>query len=331
MVFIRYVKICSTVFTKTEFKELMAQRILILDGAMGTEIQKHKLSEGDFRGSLYPEWHIELKGNNDLLTLTKPDLIKNIHQEFVDAGSDIIETNTFNSNKTSQSDYDLEDITYKLNYEGAKLAKEVASNAQNQVLVAGVIGPTNRTASLSPDVTDPAARNTSFDELKKDYKECLDGLIDGGSDIILIETIFDTLNAKAAIFAYLEKCEELQFNIPLMISGTITDASGRTLSGQTVDAFWTSVAHAKPDSIGFNCALGAEQLRPHLKRISEIADVAVSVHPNAGLPNEMGDYDQSPGQMAGFAEEFCDNKFVNIVGGCCGTTTDHLKSICALK
>ena len=329
MVFIRYVKICSTVFTKTEFKELMAQRILILDGAMGTEIQKHKLSEGDFRGSLYPEWHIELKGNNDLLTLTKPDLIKNIHQEFVDAGSDIIETNTFNSNKTSQSDYDLEDITYKLNYEGAKLAKEVASNAQNQVLVAGVIGPTNRTASLSPDVTDPAARNTSFDELKKDYKECLDGLIDGGSDIILIETIFDTLNAKAAIFAYLEKCEELEFDIPLMISGTITDASGRTLSGQTVDAFWTSVAHAKPDSIGFNCALGAEQLRPHLKRISEIADVAVSVHPNAGLPNEMGGYDQSPGQMAGFAEEFCDNKFVNIVGGCCGTTTDHLKSICA--
>ena len=178
-------------FTKTEFKELMAQRILILDGAMGTEIQKHKLTEGDFRGSLYPEWHIELKGNNDLLTLTKPDLIKNIHQEFVDAGSDIIETNTFNSNKTSQSDYGLEDISYKLNYEGAKLAKEVASNAHNQVLVAGVIGPTNRTASLSPDVTDPAARNTSFDELKKDYKECLDGLIDGGSDIILIETIFD--------------------------------------------------------------------------------------------------------------------------------------------
>ncbi len=307
----------------------MAERILILDGAMGTEIQKHKLSEEDFRGKLFQEYDVELKGNNDLLTLTKPDLIKNIHQEFVEAGSDIIETNTFNSNSTSQSDYGLEELTYKLNYEGAKLAKDVASKAGKKILVAGVIGPTNRTASLSPDVTDPAARNTSFDELKQDYKECLDGLMDGGSDIILIETIFDTLNAKAAIFAYLEKCDELNFEIPLMISGTITDASGRTLSGQTVDAFWTSVAHAKPDSIGFNCALGAEQLRPHLKRINEIADVAVSVHPNAGLPNEMGGYDQSPGQMANFAEEFCDNQFINIVGGCCGTTTDHLKSICS--
>ena len=307
----------------------MAERILILDGAMGTEIQKHKLSEEDFRGKLFQEYDVELKGNNDLLTLTKPDLIKNIHQEFVEAGSDIIETNTFNSNSTSQSDYGLEELTYKLNYEGAKLAKDVASKAGKKILVAGVIGPTNRTASLSPDVTDPAARNTSFDELKQDYKECLDGLMDGGSDIILIETIFDTLNAKAAIFAYLEKCDELNFEIPLMISGTITDASGRTLSGQTVDAFWTSVAHAKPDSIGFNCALGAEQLRPHLKRINEIADVAVSVHPNAGLPNEMGGYDQSPGQMANFAEEFCDNQFINIVGGCCGTTADHLKSICS--
>ncbi len=316
-------------FTKTEFKKLLAERILILDGAMGTEIQKHKLSEEDFRSDLFADWDIDLKGNNDLLTLTKPALIKNIHRDFVDAGSDIIETNTFNSNGTSQSDYGLEEFSYKLNFEGAKLAKEIASEAEKKVLVAGVIGPTNRTASLSPDVTDPAARNTSFDELRSDYKICLDGLIDGGSDIILIETIFDTLNAKAAIFAYLEKCEELEFDIPLMISGTITDASGRTLSGQTVDAFWTSVAHAKPDSIGFNCALGAEQLRPHLKRISDIADVAVSVHPNAGLPNEMGGYDQSPGQMASFAEEFCDNNFINIVGGCCGTTTDHLKSICS--
>ena len=306
----------------------MAERILVLDGAMGTEIQKHKLSEEDFRSDLFANWEVELKGNNDLLTLTKPDFIKNIHREFVDAGSDIIETNTFNSNSTSQSDYGLEELSYKLNFEGAKLAKEVASEFEKKVLVAGVIGPTNRTASLSPDVTDPAARNTSFDQLRIDYKTCLDGLIDGGSDIIMIETIFDTLNAKAAIFAYLEKCEELEFSIPLMISGTITDASGRTLSGQTVDAFWTSVAHAKPDSIGFNCALGAEQLRPHLKRISDIADVAVSVHPNAGLPNEMGGYDQSPSQMASFVEEFCNNNFINIVGGCCGTTTDHLKAIC---
>ena len=296
---------------------------------MGTEIQKHKLSEEDFRGDLFSEWNIELQGNNDLLTLTKPDLIRNIHNDFIQAGSDIIETNTFNSNKTSQSDYGLEELTYKLNFEGAKLAKDEASKSKKRVLVAGVVGPTNRTASLSPDVTDPSARNTSFDELREDYKECIDGLIDGGSDIILIETVFDTLNAKAAIFAYLEKCEEINFDIPLMISGTITDASGRTLSGQTVDAFWTSVAHAKPDSIGFNCALGAEQLRPHLKRISEIADVAVSVHPNAGLPNEMGGYDQSPGQMASFAEEFCENKFINIIGGCCGTTTDHLKAVCS--
>ncbi len=314
-------------FTKTEFKQLLSEKILILDGAMGTEIQKHNLSEEDFRGNLFTDWDIELKGNNDLLNLTKPELIRAIHQDFVDAGSDIIETNTFNSNSISQSDYGLDEYTYKLNYEGASLAKNIASKSSKKILVAGVLGPTNRTASLSPDVTDPAARNTSFDELKEDYQNCINGLMDGGSDIILIETIFDTLNAKAAIFAYLEKCEELDFQIPLMISGTITDASGRTLSGQTVDAFWTSVAHAKPDSIGFNCALGAEQLRPHLKRINEIADVAVSVHPNAGLPNEMGGYDQSPGQMANFAEEFCDNKFINIVGGCCGTTTDHLKSI----
>ena len=316
-------------FTKTEFKKLLKEKILILDGAMGTEIQKHKLSEEDFRGDLFSEWNIELQGNNDLLTLTKPDLIRNIHNDFIQAGSDIIETNTFNSNKTSQSDYGLEELTYKLNFEGAKLAKDEACRSKKRVLVAGVVGPTNRTASLSPDVTDPSARNTSFDELREDYKECLDGLIDGGSDIILIETVFDTLNAKAAIFAYLEKCEEINFDIPLMISGTITDASGRTLSGQTVDAFWTSVAHANPDSIGFNCALGAEQLRPHLKRICEIADVAVSVHPNAGLPNEMGGYDQSPGQMASFAEEFCENKFINIIGGCCGTTTDHLKAVCS--
>ena len=215
----------------------MTERILILDGAMGTEIQKHKLSEEDFRGKLFQEYDVELKGNNDLLTLTKPDLIKNIHQEFVEAGSDIIETNTFNSNSTSQSDYGLEKFTYRLNYEGAKLAKDVASKAGKKILVAGVIGPTNRTASLSPDVTDPSARNTSFDELKQDYKECLDGLMDGGSDIILIETIFDTLNAKAAIFAYLEKCDELNFEIPLMISGTITDASGRTLSCQYFGVF----------------------------------------------------------------------------------------------
>tara|TARA_B110000467_G_scaffold54738_1_gene50159 strand:+ start:7076 stop:10729 length:3654 start_codon:yes stop_codon:yes gene_type:complete len=315
------------VFTKKEFKKILDDRIIILDGAMGTEIQKHTLTEDDFRGQQFADWSSELKGNNDLLTITMPELIKNIHQGFVDAGCDIIETNTFNSNSTSQSDYGLEDIVYDLNYEGSKLAKDVANESPREILVAGVVGPTNRTGSLSPDVTDPSARNTSFDDLKEDYRNCINGLMDGGADIILIETVFDTLNAKAAIFAYLEKCEEINFKIPLMISGTITDASGRTLSGQTVDAFWTSVSHAKPDSIGFNCALGAEQLRPHIKRISEIANTAVSVHPNAGLPNEMGGYDQSPGKMANFIEDFCNDNFINIVGGCCGTTIDHVKAI----
>ena len=314
-------------FTKKEFKKILDDRIIILDGAMGTEIQKHTLTEDDFRGQQFADWSSELKGNNDLLTITMPELIKNIHQGFVDAGCDIIETNTFNSNSTSQSDYGLEDIVYDLNYEGSKLAKDVANESPREILVAGVVGPTNRTGSLSPDVTDPSARNTSFDDLKEDYRNCINGLMDGGADIILIETVFDTLNAKAAIFAYLEKCEEINFKIPLMISGTITDASGRTLSGQTVDAFWTSVSHAKPDSIGFNCALGAEQLRPHIKRISEIANTAVSVHPNAGLPNEMGGYDQSPGKMANFIEDFCNDNFINIVGGCCGTTIDHVKAI----
>ncbi len=294
---------------------------------MGTEIQKHTLTEEDFRGQQFADWSSEVKGNNDLLTLTKPELIKKIHQGFIAAGCDIIETNTFNSNSTSQSDYGLEDIVYDLNYEGSKLAKDAANESTREILVAGVVGPTNRTGSLSPDVTDPSARNTSFDDLKEDYKNCINGLMDGGADIILIETVFDTLNAKAAIFAYLEKCEEIDFEIPLMISGTITDASGRTLSGQTVEAFWASVSHAKPDSIGFNCALGAEQLRPHIKRISEIANTAVSVHPNAGLPNEMGGYDQSPGEMSVFIEDFCNDEFINIVGGCCGTTTDHLKAI----
>jgi len=315
------------VFTKTDFQKLLNDRIIILDGAMGTEIQKHTLTEEDFRGQQFADWSSEVKGNNDLLTLTKPELIKKIHQGFIAAGCDIIETNTFNSNSTSQSDYGLEDIVYDLNYEGSKLAKDAANESTREILVAGVVGPTNRTGSLSPDVTDPSARNTSFDDLKEDYKNCINGLMDGGADIILIETVFDTLNAKAAIFAYLEKCEEIDFEIPLMISGTITDASGRTLSGQTVEAFWASVSHAKPDSIGFNCALGAEQLRPHIKRISEIANTAVSVHPNAGLPNEMGGYDQSPGEMSVFIEDFCDDEFINIVGGCCGTTTDHLKAI----
>ena len=294
---------------------------------MGTEIQGYDLSEADFKGEEYKKWNYELKGNNDILSITKPELIKEIHANFINAGADIIETNTFNSNATSQSDYGLENIAYELNFQGAKIAKETAIESSKKVLVAGVLGPTNRTASLSPDVEDPSARNISFDELKEDYKRCIDGLIDGGSDILMIETIFDTLNAKAAIFSYLEKCEEMDFEIPLMISGTISDASGRTLSGQTIDAFWTSVEHAKPVSIGFNCALGAEQLRPHVKRLSEIADVAISVHPNAGLPNEMGSYDQSPSEMASSIRKMAKNNGVNIIGGCCGTTPAHISRI----
>jgi len=313
--------------TKSQFSDLLKTKIFLLDGAMGTMIQDHKLEEKDFRGQRFVDHPSELKGNNDLLTITKPDLIKQIHIDFLEAGSDIIETNTFNSNSISQSDYSLEEITYELNYQGAKLAKEAVQEVKNSALVAGVLGPTNRTASLSPDVSDPSIRNVTFDELVDNYRIAINGLLDGGVDIILLETIFDTLNAKAAIYAYLGKCEELAVDLPLMISGTITDASGRTLSGQTVEAFWTSVKHANPNSVGFNCALGAEQLRPHLLTISKIADVAVSLHPNAGLPNEMGDYDESPGAMATLISEFASNKHLNIVGGCCGTTPDHIKAI----
>ena len=316
--------------SKAEFSELLTEKIYLLDGAMGTMIQDQNLQEQDYRGERFSDHDIDLKGNNDLLTLTKPELIEEIHCSFLKAGSDIIETNTFNSNAISQSDYSLEHITYELNLEGARLAKKAVSKINPAALIAGVLGPTNRTASLSPDVSDPAARNVTFNHLVNNYQEAINGLLDGGADIILIETIFDTLNAKAAIFAYLNKCDELNFEIPLMISGTITDASGRTLSGQTVEAFWVSMKHANPNSIGFNCALGAEQLRPHLHSISKIADTAISLHPNAGLPNEMGDYDESPGAMAQLIHEFAEDQHLNIVGGCCGTTPDHIKAISAL-
>ena len=313
--------------SKVEFSGLLKERIYLLDGAMGTMIQAENLQEQDYRGTRFEDHKVDLKGNNDLLTLTKPELIEEIHCSFLKAGSDIIETNTFNSNAISQSDYSLEHVTYQLNLEGARLAKNAVNKINPAALVAGVLGPTNRTASLSPDVSDPAARNVTFDYLVENYQEAINGLMDGGADIILIETVFDTLNAKAAIFAYLNKCDELNFEIPLMISGTITDASGRTLSGQTVEAFWTSMKHAYPNSIGFNCALGAEQLRPHLHAISKIADTAISLHPNAGLPNEMGDYDESPGAMAQLINEFVEDQHINIVGGCCGTTPDHIKAI----
>ena len=323
-------KINTLMLSKVEFSKLLTEKIYLLDGAMGTMIQDQNLQEQDYRGERFSDHDVDLKGNNDLLTLTKPELIEEIHCSFLKAGSDIIETNTFNSNAISQSDYSLEHITYELNLEGARLAKKAVSKINPAALIAGVLGPTNRTASLSPDVSDPAARNVTFDHLVENYQEAINGLLDGGADIILIETIFDTLNAKAAIFAYLNKCDELNFEIPLMISGTITDASGRTLSGQTVEAFWVSMKHANPNSIGFNCALGAKQLRPHLHSISKIADTAISLHPNAGLPNEMGDYDESPGAMAQLIHEFAEDQHINIVGGCCGTTPDHIKAISAL-
>ena len=308
----------------------LRERILVLDGAMGTMIQAYKLQEADFRGARFKDNAQDLAGNNDLLTLTRPDIIAQIHREYLEAGADIIETNTFNSTAASQSDYKLEALAYELNFEAAKLARSVCdefSSAEKPRFVAGIVGPTSRTASISPDVNDPAFRNTSFDALVADYLVCAEGLIDGGADILLIETVFDTLNAKAAIFAVQDYSKRIGREIPVMISGTITDASGRTLSGQTVEAFWNSVAHAKPISIGFNCALGATQLRPHIEEISGIANTFVSAHPNAGLPNEFGEYDQSAKEMAEIIEEFARSGFLNIVGGCCGTTPMHIRAI----
>ena len=312
--------------------KLLEQRILVLDGAMGTMIQSEKLSEADFRGDRFKNHKSPLSGNNDLLNLTKPDLIKKIHLSYLKSGSDIVETNTFNSTKSSQSDYGLEELSYELNFEAARIAssacREIHEKAPtNPRFVAGVIGPTSKTASISPDVNDPGLRNINFDALVADYKVSTRGLIEGGSDIIFVETSFDTLNAKAAIFA-IQKCfEELQITLPIMISGTITDASGRTLSGQTVSAFYNSLMHAAPLSIGFNCALGTKQLRPHIGDIASISPFFISAHPNAGLPNEFGEYDQTPEEMAREIKDYAKQGFVNIVGGCCGTTPEHIGAI----
>lgn len=322
----------ATNTTLDTLNKALRERILVLDGAMGTMIQAYKLQEADFRGDRFKDNAQDLAGNNDLLTLTQPGIIAQIHREYLEAGADIIETNTFNSTAASQSDYKLEALAYELNFEAAKLARTVCdefSTPDKPRFVAGIVGPTSRTASISPDVNDPAFRNTSFDALVADYLVCAEGLIDGGADILLIETVFDTLNAKAAIFAVQEHSKRIGREIPVMISGTITDASGRTLSGQTVEAFWNSVAHAKPISIGFNCALGATQLRPHIEEISGIANTFVSAHPNAGLPNEFGEYDQSAKEMADIIEEFAQSGFLNIVGGCCGTTPKHIRAIAA--
>jgi len=312
----------------------LTQRILLLDGAMGTMIQGYQLVESNFRGERFRDAAQPLAGNNDLLTLSAPQIISEIHTAYLDAGADIVETNTFNATRASQADYGLEELAFELNEEAAKLARAACDAATLKTpnkprFVAGIIGPTSKTASLSPDVNDPGFRNTSFDELVEDYSNSARGLISGGADILMIETAFDTLNAKAGIFAVRRVLAELALDLPIMISGTITDASGRTLSGQTVEAFLNSVAHAKPLSVGFNCALGAEQLRPHIAETSHLAQSYVSAHPNAGLPNEFGEYDQSPEEMASIIKEFAASGFLNIVGGCCGTSPEHIAAMAA--
>jgi 5-methyltetrahydrofolate--homocysteine methyltransferase len=316
--------------------DALATRILVLDGAMGTMIQRYKLSEAEYRGDRFADWKSDLRGNNDLLTLTKPDVIREIHAEYLDAGADILETNTFNSTSISMADYHMESLAYELNLASVKLAREVADAFSAKTpnkprFVAGVLGPMNRTLSLSPDVNDPGFRAVSFDQVKDAYRTATQGLIDGGADILLIETIFDTLNCKAAIFAIEEEFEARGIigdqRLPIMISGTITDASGRTLSGQVVEAFYNSVRHANPISIGFNCALGAKELRPHVEELARIADCRVSAHPNAGLPNAMAEYDELPAQTADFIREWAESGWLNITGGCCGTTPSHIKAI----
>lgn len=316
-------------------KELLGQRILIIDGAMGTMIQRYKLSEEDYRGERFKDWPSDIKGNNDLLSLTQPQIIKAIHKEYLNAGADILETNTFNAQKISLADYNMQSLAYEINLEAARIARAAIEEytAENglssaEKFVAGAIGPMNKTLSLSPDVNNPGYRAMSFDDAMEAYYEQVKGLVEGGVDLLLIETIFDTLNAKAAIFAIKKYFRDIQKeSLPIMISGTITDASGRTLSGQTLEAFYNSVSHAKPLSIGLNCALGAQEMRPHIEELSQIASCYVSAYPNAGLPNAMGEYDEQPHETAHFIEDWAQEGFVNIVGGCCGTTPDHIKAI----
>jgi 5-methyltetrahydrofolate--homocysteine methyltransferase len=313
-------------------KEALQERILVIDGAMGTMIQRHKLTEEDYRGTRFANWHSDVKGNNDLLCITQPAIVTGIHLEYLEAGADIIETNTFSSTSIAMADYDMQELAYELNVAAAKCVREAINQYKtkhpnsNEKFIAGSIGPLNKTLSLSPDVNNPGFRAVTFDEVVVAYTEQIRGLVDGGVDLILVETIFDTLNAKAAIFAIKEYFRKIgQPELPIMISGTITDASGRTLSGQTLEAFYTSVAHAKPLSVGLNCALGAQEMRSHIEELSQIATCYTSAYPNAGLPNAMGEYDEAPHQTTHFIEEWAKNKFVNIVGGCCGTTPDHIK------
>ena len=308
------------------------KRILILDGAMGTMLQRYNFSEEDFRGKRFVAFPYSLKGNNDLLSLTQPQAIRDIHAQYFEAGADIVETNTFSGTTIGMADYHLEDLVYELNFESAKIAREVADefttkNPEKPRFVAGSIGPTNRTASMSPDVNDPGYRAVTFEDLRIAYKQQVEALLDGGVDLLLVETIFDTLNAKAALFAIEEVKDERKIDIPIMVSGTITDASGRTLSGQTVEAFLISISHIPLLSVGFNCALGAHQLKPYLKQLAHNTSFNISAHPNAGLPNAFGQYDETPKEMQSQIREYLDENLINIIGGCCGTNPDHIKLI----
>lgn len=306
----------------------LEKRILVIDGAMGTMIQRYKLSEEDYRGERFKDWPSDVKGNNDLLNLTQPAIITEIHKQYLDAGADILETNTFSSTVIAMADYDMQSLAYELNVAAAKCAREAIRQSGKQAWVAGAIGPLNKTLSLSPDVNNPGFRAVTFDEVVAAYYEQVKGLVDGGVDLLLIETIFDTLNAKGAIFAIKKFFRDNgQPTLPVMISGTITDASGRTLSGQTLEAFYTSVMHARPLSVGLNCALGAKEMRPHIAELSQIAGCYISAYPNAGLPNAMGEYDENPEETGHYLEDWAREGFVNIVGGCCGTTPDHIKHI----
>lgn len=315
--------------------ELLQQHILVIDGAMGTMIQRYKLNEADYRGEQFKNWHKDVKGNNDMLCITQPHIIEEIHLKYLQAGANILETNTFSAQRISMADYDMQDYSYQLNLEAAKCARNAVSKFLDSeqgkqsigVFVAGAIGPTNRTLSLSPDVNNPGYRAVTFDEVMEAYYEQVKGLVDGGVDIILIETIFDTLNAKAAIYAVKKYFADYSIELPIMISGTITDASGRTLSGQTLEAFYYSVEHANPISVGFNCALGATQMKPHIEELSALASCYVSAYPNAGLPNAFGEYDEQAHETGHIIEEWAKEGLVNIVGGCCGTTPDHIKCI----
>jgi 5-methyltetrahydrofolate--homocysteine methyltransferase len=315
-----------------DIQNRIKHKILVLDGAMGTMIQQYNFTEEDYRGEQFKDFHVSVKGNNDMLSITQPKAIKEIHAKYLEAGADIIETNTFSSTTIAMADYEMEDFVYELNYESAKIAKEIAEeyskiNPDKPRYVAGSMGPTNRTASMSPDVNDPGFRAVTFNDLRVAYKQQAEALIDGGVDVLLVETVFDTLNAKAALFAIEEIKDERDIDIPIMLSGTITDASGRTLSGQTADAFLISVSHIPLLTVGFNCALGAKQLTPHLEVLSKNAVFGVSAHPNAGLPNAFGEYDETPEQMAAQIEDYLKKGLINIIGGCCGTTPAHISAI----